>query len=133
MEFFNQIKKENDTLRKSNVGKDILKEALEKLVLLLYPFAPHVCEELWEKMGHKELLIRSPWPSFDPDLAKEETVTIVVQVNGKLRDKFNVERDLQEVRIKERALELDRIQNLIGEKKVKKVIYIKNKLVNIVL
>lgn len=133
MEFFNQIKKENDILRKSNVGKDILKEALEKLVLLLYPFAPHVCEELWEKMGHKELLIRSPWPSFDPDLAKEETVTIVVQVNGKLRDKFNVERDLQEVRIKERALELDRIQNLIGEKKVKKVIYIKNKLVNIVL
>lgn len=133
MEFFNQIKKENDTLRKSDVGKNILKEALEKLVLLLYPFTPHVCEELWERMGHKKLLIRSAWPSFDPDLAKEETVTIVVQINGKLRDKFNVERDLQEVRIKERALELYRIQNLIGEKKVKKVIYIKNKLVNIVL
>jgi len=133
MEFFNQIKKENNTLRKCSAGKDLLKEALEKLVLLLYPFAPHICEELWERMGHKEFLICSPWPSFDPDLVKKKTITIVVQINGKLRDKFNVERDLQEMRIKERALELNRIQNLIGEKKIKKVIYIKNKLVNIVL
>jgi leucyl-tRNA synthetase len=133
MEFYNLIKKEKETLRQSNRGKNLLRESLESLVMLLSPFAPHLCEELWERMGNKTFLIHSPWPSFDPDLATEEMVTIVVQVSGKLRDKFEAERDLAEDQIKEMALGLDRIKNLIGEKKVKKIIYIKNKLVNIVL
>ena len=133
MEFYNQIKKEKDGLKRSDGGKEFLKESLEKIVLLLSPFAPHLCEELWERMGHETFLISSQWPSFDPDLAREEKVTVVVQVNGKLRDKFEVERDLNEEQIKEMALSLSRIQNIIGENKAKKVIYVKNKLVNIVL
>jgi len=133
MEFFNQIKKEKQSLRKTAEGKRILKEAIEKLVLLLAPFAPHVCEELWERMGHETLLIRSPWPSYDSQLAREEKVTIVVQINGKLRDKFEAERDLPENQIKEKALGLSRIQNLVGNKEIRRVIYIKNKLVNIVV
>ncbi len=133
MEFYNLIKKEKETLSKNLSGKNLLRESLENLVLLLSPFAPHLCEELWERMGHKTFLIHSPWPSFDPDLATEEKVTIVVQVNGKLRGKFEAERDLAEDRIKEMALGLDRIKGIVGEKKVKKIIYIKNKLVNIVL
>ncbi len=133
MEFFNQIKKENQNLRKTPEGMKILKEALEKLVLILAPFAPHVCEEIWERMGHRTLLIRSPWPSYDSQLAREEEVTIVVQVNGKLRDKFEAERDLPEDQIKERALGLSRIQNLVADKEIRMVIYIKNRLVNIVV
>ena len=106
---------------------------METLVLLLYPFAPHICEELWEKMGHREFLIRTPWPAFYPRLAIAEKVTIVVQVNGKLRDKFEIERDTDEEEIKTTALGLSRVQNFISEKDVRKIIYIKNKLVNIVV
>ncbi|NIO48545.1 MAG: leucine--tRNA ligase [Candidatus Aminicenantes bacterium] len=133
MEFYNLIKKEKETLKQSVRGKNLLRESLEILVLLLSPFAPHLCEELWERMGHKTYIIHSPWPSFDPDLAAEEKVTIVVQVSGKLRDKFEAERDLDEDQIEEMALGLNRIKSLIGEKEVKKIIYIKNKLVNIVV
>ncbi len=133
MEFFNLVKKEREELRKSEEGKSLLMETMKTLVLLLYPFAPHICEELWERMGYQEFLIRSPWPSFDPRLAIADKVTIVVQVNGKLRGRFETERDSDEGEIKDRALNLSRIQNFIGGKDIKKVIYIKNKLVNIVV
>jgi leucyl-tRNA synthetase len=133
MEFYNLLKKEKDSLRKDEKGRHLLKDALETLVLLLSPFSPHVCEELWEKMGHSTLITLSPWPAFDSDLTREEKVTIIVQVNGKLRAKFEAERGLSEEQIKEKALSLDRVQALLGEKKYEKVIYVKNKLVNIVL
>ncbi len=133
MEFFNFLKKESEKLRNSGEGKILLMETMETLVLLLYPFAPHICEELRERMGHREFLIRTPWPTFDPRLATAEKVTIVVQVNGKLRDKFEIERDTDEDDIKTQALGLSRIQNFISGKDVRKVIYIKNKLVNIVV
>jgi leucyl-tRNA synthetase len=83
--------------------------------------------------GHRTLLARLPWPDYDPELAKEETVTIVVQVNGKLRDKFEVERDLPEDEVKEKALGLSRIHNLVGGREIRKLIYVKNKIVNIVV
>jgi leucyl-tRNA synthetase len=133
MEFFNQIKKETGSLTQSEAGRALLKKAFETMILILSPFTPHVCEELWEKMGMQGLLACTPWPSFDPELAKEETITIVVQVNGKMRGKFDVERDLSEEEVKKMALKLDRIQDIIGERSVKKVIYIKNKLVSIVI
>lgn len=133
MEFFNQIKKEKESLRATPEGKQLLRESMEMLALLLSLFAPHICEELWERMGHRTYLIRTPWPSYDPQLAREEKVTIVVQVNGKLRDRFETERDQSEEEVEERALGLDRIQNYIVGKEIKKIIYIKNKLVNIVV
>lgn len=133
MEFYNLIKKEKDNLRKDEKGRRLLKDALETLVLLLSPFSPHVCEELWKKMGHSALITLSPWPAFDPDLAREEIVTIIVQVNGKLRAKFEAERDLPEEQMKEKALSVDRVQALLGERKYEKIICVKNKLVNIVL
>lgn len=132
MEFFNLIKRERQDLRKTDQGKRSLQAAMEKLVQLLAPFAPHLSEELWARTGHQTLLIRSPWPSYDPLLAREEKVTIVVQVNGKLRDKFEAERDLDEAQIEEKALGLGRIQNYVKGKEVKRIVYIKNKLVNIV-
>jgi leucyl-tRNA synthetase len=133
MEFFNQIKKEKESLRTTPEGKQLLRESMEMLALLLSLFAPHICEELWERMGHLTYLIRTPWPSYDPQLAREEKVTIVVQVNGKLRDRFETERDQSEREVKERALGLDRIRKYIARKEIKKIIYIKNKLVNIVV
>jgi leucyl-tRNA synthetase len=132
MEFHNQIKREMDGLRKSENGSALLRESLETLVLLLSPFSSHLCEELWERMGHKSSLVHTPWPSFDPNLAREEKVTIVVQVNGKLRGKFEAEMDSDEDQVKEMALGLSRIQKLLAGQKPKKVIHVKNRLVNIV-
>ena len=106
---------------------------METLIILLSPFVPHICEELWEKMGHEIRLVNTPWPSFDSDLAREDSVVIVVQVNGKLRDRIEVERDLNEDLVKEMAMGLRRVRNLIQENKIKKIIYVKNKLINIVL
>jgi len=132
MELYNQIRKEKEILEKDEKGRRLLRQALEKLVLLLSPFAPHISEELWQRSGHKELLIRTPWSSYDPKLAKEEIVTIVVQVNGKLRDKFEAPRDLSEDEMRKQSLSLNRIQAIIGKRQIKKVICIKNRLVNIV-
>lgn len=133
MEFYNLVKREQEDLRKNERGKLVLKESLETLLSLLSPFTPHICEELWERTGHKTFLISSPWLSFDPDLAREEKVTIVVEVNGKLRDRFETERGLAEAEVKDIALNLERIKSCLGDKKPKNIIYIENKLVNIVL
>jgi leucyl-tRNA synthetase len=133
MELYNQVKKEKDVLRSSDAGKRILRLAVEHLIILLSPFTPHLSEELWQRTGHEVLLARFPWPDFDPFLAREETVTIVVQVNGKLRDKFEAAADIGEQEMKEKALHLVRIQALIAEKQVRKVICIENRLVNIVI
>jgi leucyl-tRNA synthetase len=132
MEFLNLVKKEKDGLRETAGGRGVLRQALETLVALLSPFAPHMAEELWEKTGHAGLLMKSPWPAFDEDLAREELVTIVVQVNGKLRDKFEAEPDLAEAGMEERALALPKILAVMGGRPPRKVICVKNKLVNIV-
>jgi leucyl-tRNA synthetase len=133
MELFNLIKAEKECLSQSDEGRGLLREAVEKMILLLSPFAPHICEELWEQMGYRTLLAQTRWPSYEPELAKEERVTIVVQVNGKLRDRFEAERDADEEELKKVALGLEKIRNIIGGKEVKKVIHIKNKIINIVL
>jgi leucyl-tRNA synthetase len=133
MELTNLIRKEKDGLRPSEPGREVLRRALESLIVLLTPFTPHISEELWEMTGHGERLARFPWPAFDPELAREETVIIVVQVNGKLRDKFEADAGIGEAEMKERALALDRIRALVAGKPVRKVICIENKLVNIVI
>jgi leucyl-tRNA synthetase len=133
MELYNLIRKEKGSLRSGEEGRAVLRLALEGLIVLLAPFTPHIAEELWERTGHPELLARHPWPIFDPELAKEEIVTVVVQVNGKLRDKFEAEAAISEAEMKERALGLDRIRLLIAGRPVRKVICIENRLVNIVV
>ncbi len=132
MEFLNLIKKERDPLMETSGGREALRQSLQALIALLSPFAPHIAEELWEKTGHTGLLMRSPWPAFDEELAREELVTVVVQVNGKLRDKFEAEPDLAEASMEERALALPKIQAALGGRPPRKVICVKNKLVNIV-
>lgn len=132
MEFLNLIKKEKDALGGTAGGRAALRQALEALVALLAPFAPHMAEELWEKTGHAGFLMQSPWPAFDAELAREELVTMVVQVNGKLRDKFEAEPGLAEAEMEARALALPKIQAALGGRPPRKVICVKDKLVNIV-
>jgi len=133
MELVNAIKKNRDALRQSQAGRELLGKTLEDLILLLSPFAPHVAEELWEKTGHKTLVTESSWPQYDSELAKEELITIVVQVNGRLRDKFEVPLDTEEEALREKALDLPRIKEILAGKKPKKVVCVKNKLVSLVV
>ncbi len=133
MELVNVLRKEKDKLRPSQKGRKLLREALESLNLMLCPFAPHVAEELWEKTGHKELACESSWPAYDPELALEEMVTIVVQVNGKLRDKFEAPLDTEDELLKEKALSLPRIQEILAGRQPKKIVCVRNKLVSLVV
>lgn len=133
MELFNLLKKDGVALRQNPEGRALLRETMESILLLLNPFAPHLCEELWEKIGHQTMLAETPWPEFDPKWAEEEKVTIVVQINGKLRDKLEMAKDSEDNLVKEEALKLPKIQKYLQDQQPKKVVYIPNKLINIVL
>jgi len=133
MELVNTVRKEKDILRQSQKGRELLGQSLENLTLLISPFAPHVAEELWARTGHKTLVAESPWPGHDPELAKEELITIIIQVNGKLRDKFEAPVDTDEETLKEQALGLPRIKEILAGKQPKKVVCVKNKLVSLVV
>ena len=100
---------------------------------LLAPFAPHIAEELWSELGNKESIFKSDWPKYDPNLIKDETITIAVQVNGKLRDTFDIPADMAEEEIKQKALGSEKIQKWLEGKEPKKVIYVKGKLVSVVV
>ncbi len=133
MELFNQMRKDRPESEADAVGRSALREAMSALLLLLAPFTPYMCEELWERLGRDGLISDAPWPDYDQSLAREETVTIVVQVNGKLRARFDIARDLPEDQVKEQALALGRIREIVGSRRPRKIIHIPNRLVNIVL
>jgi leucyl-tRNA synthetase len=106
---------------------------LEPFVLLLSPFAPHIAEELWRALGHEKTLAYEPWPKYDPDLVKEDTVEIPVQINGRVRAKLTVAAGIDKETLEKTALADERVRELIAGKQVKKVIVVPGKLVNIVL
>lgn len=106
---------------------------LEKLVLLLAPLAPHLAEELWHKLGNKDSVFHNPLPVPDTDFLYFEEIEIPVQINGKLRGRVKIERGAPQDKILERALHDEKIRKHIDGKEIKKVIYIKNRLLNIVI
>ncbi|MHC4567121.1 MAG: class I tRNA ligase family protein, partial [Planctomycetota bacterium] len=109
------------------------KAAVEKLVLILAPFAPHVAEELWEKLGHAESLAYESWPEYDEELTKEKEIELAVQVNGKIKDKIVVAADASEEQIKQQALGGEKVVAAMAGKEPRKIIVIKSRLVNIVV
>ncbi len=133
MELYNLLRKDKDELLKSPGGRAVLREALEALIVLLSPFAPHVAEEMWRMSGHGTILARTPWPAFDPALAREEIATIVVQVNGKVRDRFEAPLDEPEAGLEKTALALPKVAAAMGGKPARKIVSVRNKLVNIVV
>ncbi|MBI2815652.1 MAG: leucine--tRNA ligase [Acidobacteria bacterium] len=110
-----------------------LRECMETLAKLLSPFAPYLAQELWQQLGHSQDLCDVPWPSFDPLLAKEEQIEVIVQVNGRLRSKILARQDMPEDELRETALADPRIAHIINGTKVVKMIVVPNKLVNIVV
>ena len=103
------------------------------LITLLSPFAPHVCEEVWVKLGNEKSIIGQSWPEYDENKIVEDTVTVALQVNGKVRDEIEVGVDISEEEIKKLALESGKVQKWLEGKEPKKVIYVKGKLVSVVV
>jgi leucyl-tRNA synthetase len=110
----------------------IVSEALETLTLLLAPFAPHLTDELWERVGKVDSTYHAAWPAYDPAVAAEDEITLVIQVNGKLRDRLTVPAGTPEEALRELALASAKVQALLAEKQGRKVIVVPGKLVNIV-
>jgi len=108
-------------------------EAARALVVLLSPFAPHVAEEMWAALGEKTLLARAPWPSYDVELAKDERVTFVVQVNGRVRGRIEMEPDAQEPDVLSAALADSAVRPHIGDKAVTKVVFVPGRLLSLVV
>ena len=100
---------------------------------LLNPFAPHIAEELNQQLGNKEDLVYADWPSYDDDKLVESTMEIVISINGKVRDKLVVSRDIDKETLLSKAKNTERIQELIEGKTIRKEIYVPNKLINLVV
>ena len=114
-------------------AKSVPKEVAKTFLRLLSAYAPHIAEELWERLGEAELIAHAPWPICDPDALKREEVTIVVQVNGKLRGRVQLAVDASNEEAEAAALADERVQNHTAGKTVRKVIVVPNRLVNIVV
>jgi len=111
-----------------------LDEAMEYLVLALAPFAPHLADELWtEGLGQSGFLYRHPWPEADPEVAKKDEITLVVQVNGKVRDKMTAPADADQAALQALALASPKVSEALGGTGPKKVIVVPGKLVNVVI
>jgi leucyl-tRNA synthetase len=109
------------------------KKAMEAFVLMLSPLAPHLAEELWERLGHRETVAYEPWPTYEESLTVEDEVEIVIQINGKMREKLVVPVQISKEDLEKQALSLERIQDQIAGKTIRKVIAVPGKLVNIVV
>ena len=129
MSFRNELKFQN-----AFCSKLVFIESLEGMLLMLAPFAPHFAEELWQflKPG-KGSVHRQPWPAYEQAIVTEHQVTLVVQVNGKLRDRLEIPVGMEKKQTKECALASEKVQSLLQGRQVRKVIVVPDKLVNIVV
>ncbi|MGB9839332.1 leucine--tRNA ligase [Thermovenabulum sp.] len=118
---------------KEEISGDVVKEAVGNLLLMLAPFAPHITEELWERIGNKGSIHLMPWPKYDEKAILEEEVEVVVQINGKVRAKILVPADITEEELESAALSSEKVSSYLQNKQIIKIITVPNKLVNIVV
>ena len=110
----------------------ITPEQASAFVRILAPFAPHIAEELWQRLGHEGGITYAPWPAFDESKTKADMITVAVQVNGKRRDELTIARDAAKEDIEAAALKLDNVVRAIGGRKIKKVVVVPQRIVNVV-
>jgi len=118
----------------NHLGKQTIrpKSVVEQFVLILAPFAPHIAEELWQRLGHADTLAYEPWPVYDKELVKEKEIELAVQVNGKIKDRIVVPADADEEQIKSQALGSAKVQTAMAGKEATKVIVVKPRIVSII-
>lgn len=121
------------TDKESSESQKVFGEVLRNIVIMLSPFVPHFCDELWEAMGEKGFLFNAPWPEYDEKLTVADEVTMAIQVNGKVRGSISVERTASKEDIERMALAVENVQKHIEGKTVAKVIVVPGKIVNIVV
>jgi len=133
MELVNALYAADEQITSGAIPAEQVASTLRTIVLLTAPFAPYVAAELWEALGYKSVLLREPWPKFDPELAKEEELEIPVQINGKIRSHIVIAIGTADEKVRELALADEKIKAAIEGKQIVRVIIVPNKLVNIVV
>ena len=128
MKFYNSI-----SSNLNHVSKDLRTEALMKFCILLAPFAPHISEEIWHLIGNSKSVHLEKWPVFDEDALRENSYELVIQINGKVRDKINVEINISDDEIKEKTLVRTNVKKWIDNKTIRKIIIVKGRIINIVV
>jgi leucyl-tRNA synthetase len=123
-----KIKAENNVTQ-----SDEWRNALETLTQLLAPFAPHITEEIWQMLDHEESVHVSKWPQWDESLVVEDTITLAIQINGKVRAEITVQADISEEDVINAAKSDARIAEFIKDAQIKKAIYVSGRLVNLVV
>jgi len=130
MELVNEMYKYKEG---ENVNVGLLGKAVKDLILILSPFTPHICEEMWHHIGQTESVTEMSWPEFDPSALVKDEVEIVVQINGKLKDKLSVPNNMDKAELEKVAMDSEKVQALLEGKTVVKVVVVPNKLLNIVV
>jgi len=130
MEFTNYLARVKET---GEVASPMWKQSIETLLLLLAPTAPHLAEELWQQTGHSYSIHNQSWPAWDEELAKDEEITLVVQVNGKLRDRIAVPASITEEEAKKLAMSRQRVKAYLGARAVVNIVYVPGRLINLVI
>ena len=130
MELVNEVSAYQDN---GEMDQKVIKEAILSVLLLLSPIVPHICHHLWNDLAQKSIIIDAKWPVHDPSLLKSEIALVVIQVNGKLRSKLEVETSIDQDDLKSMAISDEKVQRFIDGKEIKKIIVIPEKLVNIVV
>ena len=129
MELVNELYKYKQL---KNVNMPLLDKAIKSTILVLSPFTPHICEELWSDLGEKSRIYNVLWPEYDESALVLDEVEIIVQVNGKLKDKLTMSKDSSKEMLEEAARNSDKVQEAIGDLNIVKAIVIPGKLVNFV-
>ena len=130
MELVNEMYKYKEG---ENINVGLLGKAVKDLILILSPFTPHICEEMWHHIGQTESVTEMSWPEFDPSALVKDEVEIVVQINGKLKDKLSVPNNMDKAELEKVAMDSEKVQALLEGKTVVKVVVVPNKLLNIVV
>jgi leucyl-tRNA synthetase len=120
-------------IQDGDADRAVLRTAIETVLILLSPFAPHIADELWASLGHDKPLLEMPWPSYREEALQKEEVTLVIQVNGKVRSKIRVPQDTSQDEVEKRALAEEKIQRFLSGNPPQRVVYVPGRLINIVV
>ena len=130
MELVNELYRYKE---QESLNKGLLKDAVEKLILILSPFAPHICEEMWQHIGHTCSVYDEAWPAYDEKALIKDEIEIAVQINGKIKERLNVQANLDKDTFEKAVMENERVRALVEGKNIIKVIAVPDKLLNIVV
>ena len=116
-----------------NLEYPSVREAIQTVIILLSPFTPHIAEEMWQMLGNKNSIFKTPWPSYDKEMIKFEEISIGIQINGKLRSQITVGADITDDALKSQVLADEKVKKHLKDASVKRFIIVPKKLVNIVV